>query len=544
MALSLLVVAVFLLWQSRGQTLYADEWAFFYRAAGLDLSRMLEPHQGNLVLTTVFVYKGTLALAGAEHHVALRLVWIALDLTCAALLFVMVRARVGSAAAFFAALPLSVFGAAWEFFGGSLGITVFLCVAAGLGALLALERRTRAAEAIACLLLAVSLSSLSTGLAFAVGAAVVLLIPPDRWRRIWIVAVPLLLYGGWSLWARKFDQSGIAVETLASAPAAMVDSLASASSALFGAFRSPPSLESLGAGGNLVAFVNEEPGYLIGAVLIVAVVWRLGQAGFQRRMAPFFAMPLAYWLSLSIVTPARIPSTGRYQYAAAIFILLLFAELWRDYRPSPAAIAGMAALCLCAIVPNVANLHYGADFVREVGEQDRAKLAVVDELRDRVDAGTVVQPPPFSTAADMVIEAGDYLRAVDEFGSPGYSIDQLHEVGSTPKQGADREFVYLLGIQIEPSAHLAGRRCQVVPVGEIISGTGSKVPKGGFSFQAIGGAPVTIGLRRYSEDFYRFDPAPGGGPYLVRIPPDHVPQPWVVGFESSRPVRVCPLADV
>ena len=51
--LPFLLVALFLLWETRGQTFYADEWSFFIRSAGFDAERMLEPHQGNMVLSTV-----------------------------------------------------------------------------------------------------------------------------------------------------------------------------------------------------------------------------------------------------------------------------------------------------------------------------------------------------------------------------------------------------------------------------------------------------------------------------------------------------------
>src|SRR4051812_16640073 len=53
----LIAIAAFLLWATRGQTFYADEWAFFVRSPGLDAGRLLEPHQGNLVLSTVLLYK-------------------------------------------------------------------------------------------------------------------------------------------------------------------------------------------------------------------------------------------------------------------------------------------------------------------------------------------------------------------------------------------------------------------------------------------------------------------------------------------------------
>ncbi|HEX4463225.1 MAG TPA: hypothetical protein VH042_01135 [Solirubrobacterales bacterium] len=534
-----IVIGAFLLWATRGQTFYADEWAFFTRSAGFNAERLLAPHQGNMVLSTVLVYKLVLALVGAENHLAFRLVWIGLDLLCAWLLFSLLRVRVGDFAALAGALLVSVFGAGWEFFGSSLGITAFVCVAGGLGGLLALERRRKDWDALACLLLAISLASLSTGLAFLAGAAALIVIGPQWRRRIFVVAIPLLLYAAWTLWARKYNSSGVTVETVASAPASMVDSLASASSALFGAFRIPGPGEE--GASKLVTFVNKEPGYLLGGLLVVALAWRIGTAGFKARVAVPLTMLFVYWLSLALVSPARIPSTGRYQYAASIFILLLLAEAWRGWRPSRGAQVGIAVALLLAIVPNLANLGYASKFVRETSAKDRAILAVADHLEDRVAPGTILQPPPFGIAEDMVIDSDDYFRATREFGSPGDTIGQLPSAGPAARDVADREFVYLLGFAPEPAAALPTHRCRTVAPGEI-GLPGFPVPTGGFAFQSTDGSDVTVGLRRYGDDYFRFEPSSGGGPFRLAVGADGIARPWFAALEASAQVRVCALS--
>ena len=301
-----LAIGLFLLWRSRGQTFYADEWAFYVRAAGFNRDQLLSPHLGNLIVGTVLLYKAVLGIGGAESHLPLRIVWAILDLVCAGLFFALMRTRVGNFAAFVPAVLLTLFGSAWEFFGGSLGITATLCVAGGLAALLALERRTLFGDVLACLALLLSLSALSAGIAFLAGAVAMVLIYPDRWRRIWVVAIPIVLYAAWSLWARKYGTSGVTAQTIASAPASVVASVASASSALFGAFRVPGPAEP--GITDLIIFANESTGSLIGAVLVVVVIWRLRERGFASRLVPFLVMPLVYWGSLALVSPARDPA--------------------------------------------------------------------------------------------------------------------------------------------------------------------------------------------------------------------------------------------
>lgn len=539
-ALPFLAVAVFLLWQTRGQTLYADEWFFFTHAAGFDPGWLLQPDQGNMVFGATLVYKLTLTIAGAHDHLALRLVWIGLDLLCSGLFFLLMRRRVGAFAAYVPALVLSVFGAAWEMLGGSLGINVLTSLAAGLAALLLLERETRRNAVLGCLLLTFSVIAHSTGLAILAGVITAMLVRPDRWRRIWIVAIPLALYAAWWVWARKFGQSSINLETLSAAPAAIVALFASGVSSMAGAFRYPGAQEP--GVPDLVIIVNQEPGLLLGALLAGAVGWRLSRLRLDWRFLPPLVTLLAYWASIALVSPAREPGTGRYQYASAIFILLILAELWRGWRPSKGAAVAIAAIGLVSIVPNVINLHYAADFMRGVSEQDKAKLAVADQLRASIPAEKNIEPPPYNIAADIVIPAGDYFKATDSFGSPGDSIGALSQANIAPRLAADREFVYLLEVQpVAVAGSANGFGCRLVTAGAIGDGLELRVPPGGFSFQSTGKAEVTVGLRRYADDFYRFAPSPGGERYAVPIPPDRVRQRWYADLESSESIRVCSL---
>lgn len=539
--LPFVAVAAFLIWQTRGQNLYADEWFFFAHASGFDPGWLIEPDQGNLVFGATLVYKVTLSIFGAGDHLPLRLVWIALDLICSALLFLLLRKRVGSIAAYMPALVLAVFGSAWEMFSGSLGINVLTSVAAGLAALLLLEKENRRGDLLGCLFLTFSVIAHSTGLAILAGVIAAILVRDDRWRRVWIVAVPLFVYAVWWVWARKFGESSVTLETISAAPAALVSLFAAAVSSMAGAFRYPGAQQP--GVPDLVIIVNQEPGLLLGAVLAVAVGWRLSRLRLEWRFLPPFVTLVVYWASLALVSPAREPGTGRYQYASAIFILLILSEIWRGWRPSRGAIVAIVAIGIVSIIPNTINLHYAADFVRGVSEQDNAKLAVADVLRKRIPPGENLEPPPYNIAADVVISADSYFKATDSFGSPADSLAQLEESGPVPRLAADREFVYLL--DIKPEAMTTGvstSSCTQVPPGTIGGGDELEVRPGGFSYRSPGGAEVTMGLRRYGYDFYRFEPTSGTGLFRVRVPRDGAPLPWYVDFESAEPVLVCPVS--
>lgn len=539
--LPFVAVAVFLIWQTRGQNLYADEWFFFAHASGFDPGWLLEPDQGNLVFGATLVYKVTLSVFGAGDHLPLRLVWIALDLICSALLFLLLRKRVGSVAAYVPALVLAVFGSAWEMFSGSLGINVLSSVAAGLAALLLLEKESRRGEVLGCLFLTFSVVAHSTGFAILAGVITTVLVREDRWRRIWIVAVPLFVYAVWWVWARKFGESTITLETISAAPAALVSLFAAALSSMTGAFRYPGAQQP--GVPDLVIIVNQDPGLLLGAVLAIAVGWRLSRLRLEWRFLPPVVTLVVYWASLALVSPAREPGTGRYQYASAIFILLILSEIWRGWRPSRGAVVAMVGIGVVSIIPNAINLHYAADFVRGVSEQDNAKLAVADALREQIPPDENLEPPPYNIAADVVISADSYFKATDSFGTPADSLAQLEESVPGPLLAADREFVYLLAIKPEPvTTETSTADCIQIPPGTIGDGDEIQVRPGGFSYHSRGQAEVTLGLRRYGYDFYRFEPTSGSGLFRVRVPRDGVSRPWFVDFESSEPVLVCPVS--
>jgi hypothetical protein len=406
-----------------------------------------------------------------------------------------------------------------------------------------LDRATRGWDALACLLLAISLSALSTGLAFAAGAAVTIWISTNRWRRLWVIAIPLLLYAAWSLWAQQYGESGVTMETVANTPASIVSSMAAASAALTGTFRYPASVESGTSG--LVLVINTNIGLMIGAILFVLAVWRVSRVGFTNRLMAPLVMLGAYWGSIALVSPARNPATTRYQYTAAILVLLLFGELWRGWRPSRGAKMSLAVIAvagLVALIPNAFNLDGSATLMRETGKLDRAKLAIVDSLGDRIPPQMIVEAGPVGIEADMVISVGEYLRAADAFGSPAYPADQLPGLAPASRHAADSELLHLLApAPVATSGKPGGAgSCSLVLPGSA-QAADLQLPVDGFAFRATEPAETTVSLRRFGDEFNPLPPAPGGSWYQLRIPPDRLPGAWTAELESPGAVRVCRL---
>ena len=142
-------------------------------------------------------------------------------LLCVALVFELVRRRVGAIAALAAAVLLLFLGAAWEVMIWPFDLHTAYACAAGLAALLVLERGGRGADPIVCALLVVSVATIEVGLAFVAAVAVLILWDATRLRRAWVFLVPAALYLAWSLWATRFDQGDTLVSNLLSDPGAL-----------------------------------------------------------------------------------------------------------------------------------------------------------------------------------------------------------------------------------------------------------------------------------------------------------------------------------
>ena len=165
-------------------------------------------------------------------------------------------------------------------------------MAFGLGALLVLERRDRAGDAWACVLLVLSLTFSELGIPFIIGVAVVIALDRGPWRRAYVVAVPLVLYAIWYLGWGHTATSYLSFHNVANSPAYVLDGFASSIGSLLG-LSTPPITG--GTGG-----VEWGRPLLVGLVVLAAVrLWRLG------RFPATLWVPLAIGVSFWFLTAAN-----------------------------------------------------------------------------------------------------------------------------------------------------------------------------------------------------------------------------------------------
>jgi hypothetical protein len=558
LAFAFAIAAILILVWGKGQTFINDEWNYLVVFRGWNLETLVHPQNGHLVAFPLILYKALFGTVGASSHIPYQAATVVLHLLVATLFFLLVRRRVSLAVAVPLTILIAFFGAGWDTVMGAYELPNLLGMAAGLGMLLALERRTRRGDLLACALLTISLGSFSVGIAFALGALLAMSLGGRaEWRRAWIVLLPGLLYVAWFIWARKFDQTQVTLASISSIFNGMADQMAAICASITGLFRVPGSI-----GLPTVLELRSEWGYPLALVLVALVALHIRRAP---RSIHFWMLigTLVFYLALVAVglDPARTPEASRYVYMGSILTLLVIVELARDVKWS--TVIGLVAVVVfgMSLMANAANLRAGGRLFQAEGETNRAALAALELDRSHVNAGLPVEAVETTVHShpDMLFPIWAYFELADDDGSPAYSLDELLGTGEQAREAADQELVNALEIEAAPAAHPAPDRggSPLVPVSEndgrartlgsclvLIPDLGRtasfrlELPPGGFSYRVAPGTPVMVKLGRFGDQPVT-ELTPVTGSAEVAIPADSVSVPWQAEVRSEARLLAC-----
>ncbi len=559
LALAFALLAGLILYWSKGQSFVNDEWNYLVVFRGWNLELLLTPQNGHLIVFPLMLYKTLFGTVGASSHFPYQLTTVVLHLIVASIFFALVRRRLPLAAAVGLTLLVVFFGAGWDTLMGAYEIPNLSGMAAGLGMLLALQRRTRGGDIAACVLLVLCLGSFSVGIAFALGALISLLLGGRaEWKRLWVVLVPGLAYAAWFIWARKFGQGDITVESISSVFSGSADQVAAITAAITGLFRVPGSV-----GLPVVLELRSDWGYPL-AVVLVALV------GLHVRRAPrsiyFWTLVATLVLYLVLVafglSPARTPFASRYVYMGGIISLLLVAELGREIKWS--TVTGVLAVVVLglSLMANASTLRAGARLFQAEGETNQATLAALEIARDKVDRGLPAEDGEKTTHShpDMFFPIWAYFDLANDEGSPAYDLGQLEATGEQAREAADQELVRTLHVEVAPTAtpriarggangptplsessghtHVIGGCVALAPE---LGRTGTfqlELPPGGFSYRTRPDAKVTIKLGRFADLLVNELPPVSGSGEVV-IPTDSASKPWRAEIVTDARVLAC-----
>lgn len=560
LALAMLGATALILYLTRGFTFYYDEWNFIVNRQAFTLDALLYPHNEHNVLVPVLVFKGLWELVGLGNYWAFRGVVVVFHLLCVGLVYVIARRRVGPVPALAPAILLLFLGTAWEVILWPFEIQFLIPAAAGVGALLALERRDLRGDFAAGGLLLVSFFSGSLGIPVAAGASVEILFGSGRVTRLLrVVALPSALY---ALWLQHYDPYRHQYGSLSSVPKFALEQLGASIAAIGGLhYRSI----------RVLALVLA---LALTALVVERFVRRRADPG---RLAALATMALAYWGALALYRPwVAQQQPSRYLYAGAVFVLLIAVEIARGSRLGSKGVAALGALVLVAVAFNIGELRAGSHKLRTYSEFVAPGLGALELARGTVDP--LFHPEP-TRAPD--IYADGYFRAVDRFGSPADTPDQILRRPEAAREAADVVLVQALRLRLR-SGRLRPTSARAPAVTQVEAGTvrqrksciefrprarpGSLevlLPTSGLTVKTAPGSPVLLYLRRFGEGYVAPGKAPaeplfvgreafgrgllrsqpmrlrGGHTGVLQIPADRAAQRWHARIAADQPTVVC-----
>ena len=539
--------ALLLFWGSK-LTFLLDEWEFLLYRPGFTAHSILSPHGEHISIAPILIYKALQETAGMSSSLPYLAVSVALFLVASILLFVYLRRRVDPWLALLATVIVLFLGSAfedllWAFQMGFMG-----SLACGLGALLMLERGDRRGDRLACTLLSVGVTFSSLGLPFIVGACVDVALRGERLRRLYVVAVPALLYAVWWVgWGHTAD-TALSLHNAAETPHFVLDAVAGVFASLFGLVQ---------------AGQSASPGGLDwGQPLLLAAIgfgaWRLHRMGrVPRELWIVLALAATFWVLAGLnVKPGRGPLASRYQLPGAIFVLMIAAELLRGVRVPRGGVVVAYVVGAAILAGSVGFLHDAYVSYRRTSDLIKADLGALEIARDvhipvRLD-------PDIADTAYVGVNSGIFLSNADTYGSPADSAAQIAAAPEPARVAADKVLGRALGVSFAPaqgSSVPSGEPPQLLFPAQADAGrqgscielaAGSPVailrlPPGGAIVHASPRAGAQLRLRRFATDSFPIAAAPlaAGEVGVLNIPTDRATEPWELEIIPSAGATVC-----
>jgi hypothetical protein len=427
-------------------------------------------------------------------------------------------------------------GTAWEDLLWAFQVGYMLSIVGGLAAWALLDRESRRNDIAAMLCVLVAAGSSSLGIALMAGIAVELAWR-GRWSRIYVVAVPALLY---ALWYLGYGESQVTAESLIHAPGFAQDLAASAFGALIG--------RTLDWGRSLA---------VLGALFILARLSR--RAPVSPRFVGLIATAVVLWIvtafARSTISP---PDAGRYVYLGAVAIVLLGVELLAEVRiPTRAVVVSVPLVALFALT-GLTTLYNGAVGLRETSQTVTAELGALQ-------MAAAYAPPGFRPDPTLAppVAAGPYLHTVRSIGSsPADTPAEITAANPVARAAADH---VLLDLEQPKLTAISSGRAPLVaaprPVVALAGGTATPagpcvalrpssraamtsvltLPPGGVLIRDEGTAQATVAAKRFADAFAPIAHTASRGLTTITASRDASSIRWQLQVSSSSPLRLCAL---
>ncbi|HTU14261.1 MAG TPA: hypothetical protein VMF31_03620 [Solirubrobacterales bacterium] len=534
-----MVVSIFAtLYFGRGTTFSGDEMVWVVTSPQLDLDTALQPHAGHLLLVSRLLYAPLLDLFGLDYLPYRILTVLSVCLTVG-LLFVYLRRRVPEVVALVPCLVLLFFGSDHLHMLQGNGFTICFSLAMGLLALLMVERDDRAGDVIASIALVAAVATYAVGLPFVVGIAAAVALK-RQWRRLWIPAIPAVLYLAWLLWTKTNDAGGpgsqVEFSNLTLIPKWSFQALGAALYALTGLsfdLTRGDSIDLIGTGAALLA---------IAAILAVAIcVWR-GRA--SRGLWVAIAIGVALWTMQALVsgTGGRLPDDARYLYPGAVVSVLVLAEAARGLRWRRPTLIALYLIGAIGLTTNFLLLERNGDFYRDLGLAFRGQVGAANLIVEaQASAGSLEED---SVPLDELVteEAGAAFAMADlPYGHFGLTPLEMTALPPEQRISIDRGLIAAEELELFPAADANGKDCRKAPESEDGIFVAELGPDGGILHSRSGIKNLLAG-RFADAPHLPLEKIEPGETVKLEVLPDSGSEtvPWQVQG-SGRDIEICGL---
>lgn len=528
--LALLAVAMVLsawlgLRLNSGITFYGDEWDPLINRPGWGLDQIFAPFNGHPTMIPMVIYKVFQELFGMDSTRPIQLVHATLLLVMNGVLFVYLRRRVGDWAALIGTVMILFLGAAFEVLLYSFTINFTGAIAAGIAALLMLDRDDRKGDLYAAALLVLGACISMVILPFVAAAAVEwLLNPRDRRDRAFVPgAAVLFLFVWWIVWGRTSDSSSFSAGDIPDIPEALFAATGAGFTSLLG-LANGASLE--------VDQPNLIWGKLMAAAAAVLAVWRVRALKVPPRDFLMIIAALVVLL-ISVILGGRDPIVSRFLLPIAIFILMAAATLLRGVvlRTSWLVVAGVVAAI--SVQGGVRLWESEAN-----GQWTIASQWVRSYITGLELAGRDAQPDAkagFGPWQDVPLR--QYSDAVERYDSPSFERSELVRLNQNELTWLDQGLIAATGAGLDADPpDVAQASCR-----KVLPARAVELRPGRYRIENRTSLETTVLTARLSST-----PANSIGAVLpdsvagLTLPAGELSEPWLVSFEpGSGRIRLC-----
>jgi hypothetical protein len=270
-------------------------------------------------------------------------------------------------------------------------------------------------------------------------------------------------------------------------------------------------------------------------------IWRAHAVGGRSRaLWVALALLLAFWFLAAINSgPLRPATSARYVYVGGVMTLLVAAELLGPVRPSRLALTIGAFVVVASVAVNLVDMRNGYRSFKDLSDLERGALAGLEIARDTVDPNFRLGPDNAGGADYFnLVDARSYLSAVDAFGSPAYSEEELLRAAERTRAVADEAAAAAERLALAPASAPA-TSCEPIPFSD--GARTLQLGPGTVTLRAGAEAPIDVRARRFAQASYPADLGRigAGESEILALPTDRARTPWTLEFEGPGAVSVC-----